>query len=121
MTEKQAALLTYVMWSWLEANPGKRKKDHPFFYELGFSSFFDYCPLCELFRFDDECGDCHNCPLLLRDMECVYSHNYNHDSPFYKWNYYSNNLVNYKVSKEASIAAGEIASVAWEEYKKLGG
>ena len=123
MTRKEAALNTYILWAWLERNPGKNKKDHPLYYELGLDIFIDECPWCELFRFDYENGECNNCPLLSNDMECIDidSDAYNYDSPFYKWYFYKNKLDGFKISKKAAIAAGEIARIAWKEYKRLGG
>jgi len=118
MTEKQAALMTYIMWSWLERNPGKKKSQYHLFYELGFYKFISKCPWCDYY------DGCDPCPLAMNNEMCI---NYIDGKParsFYdtwvSYTYDDSQKCDY-MKKRAQIAAGEIARVAWEEYKKLGG
>jgi len=112
MTKKKAALLSYIMWSWLERNPGKKKQHHPLFFELKYSTLFNSCPWCEIhFAEDKKCG---GCPLNKTKDNCAHS-----NSSYSIWSKYA--YYKYADKNGSQIAAGEIARAAWKEYKLLGG
>ena len=112
MTKKHAALLSYIMWSWLERNPGRRKQHHPLYYELNYHKLFNSCPWCEIYFADDKnCGDCH---LNKNNDNCAHK-----NSNYLIWSRHV--YYNYVDKKRAQIAAGEISKTAWKEYKRLGG
>ena len=104
MTEKYAALAVYNLWSWLEANPDAGKQDYPLYDELRIKECMDMCPWCELFRIRFT-RICSGCPL-----DRAYSNCFSDGSMFDCWNRNS----------RRSVAAGEIARIAWKEYKRVG-
>jgi len=117
MTEKQAALLTYIMWLWLEANPGKRKSQFPFFAHFGFHKMRFSCPWCEINP------KCKTCPLYNKDMPCTFD-----DSIYSAWLYYSyrfNKTPKFRIfkrmeyKKECKKYAKMIKETAINEYRKL--
>ena len=109
-TKKLAALKTYNIWSWLSTHPGKEKKDYPLYYELGFDKLIDACPWCDI------SFSCKNCPLDKEGYRCFTGQ----ISLYRIWVDYKFFDKNYN-KKEKCEAAGEIANVAWREYKRLGG
>ena len=123
--EKRDALKVYCLWSWLERNPGKDKESYPLFYELGIHKFTSECPWCEYYLSMDIVltrinENCKGCPLFRAGEQCI--DNDDEDSLYFVWaEVIDNPDPSKKDIKMASIAAGEIARVAWEEYKRLGG
>ena len=115
--KKLAALKVYVLWSWLEQHPDKTKKQHPLYAEIGLATLLCGCPWCDIYL---KWGGCHllngdKCPLDLAGMNCKEPW-----APFNKWyaRLYRYSSEELRVKREA---AGEIARVAWQEYKRLGG
>ena len=109
MDEKQAALKVYVLWAWLELNPGCDKKEHPLYLDLNIGQLILECPWCELYRRKND--NCVGCPLVERvDERCMIT-----DSWYERWE------MDIFFPGECSIAAGNIAALAWSEYKRLGG
>ena len=97
MTERTAALKVYVIWAWLAQNPDKNKDEYPLFEELCYIDAPFECPWCHIF---DGCTDC---PLV----SC------REGSLHYQW------ASNPQDLKLCSKCAGEIARIAWAEYKRL--
>ena len=111
--QKKAALLSYVLWSGMEENKAIAKIHYPLYNELGFVNMRDNCSWCEhLMEYDSHDNDekCRNCPLLKAGNGSCNSMNALFDS----WAFSGN-------AKEKAICAGDIARVAWAEYKRLGG
>jgi len=98
MSLRQVALKTYIMWSYLEQHPMDDKNDYYFYYPFYYDYMRGDCPYCEYHT-----GGCNKC-ILLNCNE--------HDSYFDTWD----NSRNRKVRR---IAAGNIAKIAWEDYKRL--
>ena len=112
MTEKYAALLVYVMWAWLEAHPYKYKSmkyNYPLYKELKFYKSLSECPWCRLFWLPDLKLRCKGCPISKVSRNC-----FSPSSFFGRW-------VNSPDAFDKSVNAGEIAKIAWQEYKRLGG
>ena len=113
MNEKLDALKVYCMWSWLERNPTQYKLDYPLFVELGFGKSKTHCPWCVRWIRDLRSSKCGNpdseCPLY-RAGECCLDTGSLYDVWYYN-----------EDSGKRSRAAGEIARIAWQEYKRLGG
>jgi hypothetical protein len=117
--KKSAALKTYIMWSWLEQT-GRDKESYPLYKKLGYDKCSGGCFWCHHSN-----NYCEYCPLAMRGLSCD-GFNWNtddglmseyspDDTPFRIWlNSWSGKTRN----KEGRIAAGDIAAIAWEEYKK---
>jgi hypothetical protein len=100
---KLAALKTYILWSWLEKNNHQAKCRYPLFHELKYSRMNNICPWCDIIY--SKIYECTFCPLNDVYNRCM------DDGSFYdKWFYES-----------SAVAAGDIAAVAWQTYKQLGG
>ena len=109
MSKKLAALKVYCLWSWLERNPGRHKSGYPLFKELEINKSKNQCPWCDIW-WHRRCRSWRSmCPLYRVGEGCIHT-----DSLFYTW-YYSKDL------EDKARVAGEIARIAWEEYKRLGG
>lgn len=48
MTEQEAVLLTFKVWIWLFKNPGKDKRESPYWNDI--CSMISNCPLCEFYH-----------------------------------------------------------------------
>ena len=115
--DKQAALLSYIMWSWLERNPGKTKYDSPLYYNFGFNKFQSSCPWCEINP------ECKTCPIYKKDKKCIFD-----DSIYTKWcnatrqlnmTYWFNIFKRKKCKEECKRFAKKIKEIAINDYKKL--
>ena len=123
--KKRDALRVHCLWSWLERNPGKDKELYPLFYELGIHECSNECPWCECYlcmdfvpTFINE--NCKGCPLFRAGEQCI--DNDDEDSLYFVWAEVIDDPEPSKNDiKMAAIAAGDIANIAWEEYKRLGG
>ena len=106
---RRAALRVYVMWSWLEQHPEARKENYPLFFELRFYRDYAACPWCTLWlRTACELDDTI-CPLNAIGEACPRD-----DSIYAIWQDTTSMTLR-------SRMAGEIAKIAWAEYKRLGG
>lgn len=104
-----AALKVYCIWSWLASHPGHDKREHPLYWDLHIDQLYLDCPWCDLYRSRDSVN-CAGCPLSNVNEDCAeYSSWYAH------WE------VNLPFQSGYSIEAGNIATLAWQEYKRLGG
>ncbi len=110
MNEKTAVLKTYIMWSWLAKNPKCEKEDYYLYKELNYSSLHQACPLCEWSKDNNrhDNAQCFRCILYEARQMCDIEHSW--------YRIYIHGSI-----KEASIAAGNIATLAWKRYEELGG
>jgi len=109
MNEKLAALKVYCLWAGIEARSLNRKKDYPLYKELRFNEEAQECTWCEMVGQGN--GDidellCRKCPLWKNNYWCC-----NRSSLYSQWRLYDS----------MKKAAGDIAAIAWKEYKRLGG
>ena len=116
--EKSAALKTYVMWAWLEKNPYKWKVDYPLYHKLLIGDELFDCAWCSLYSTFLGGGDCQGCPLAESTAGCCTDDNsfynkYQHTKCFMRKGKVANKLI--------TGCAGDIARIAWAEYKRLGG
>ncbi len=121
---KRAALRSFVMWSWLSRQGRLSRKEWPFsikimyplFLELGYHKDSYYCPWCSLFA--------ETCNLVgkrkKRMQHCPLSDHFNKGSCCYPNSLYGQ-FVLADSTKESQRVAGDIANIAWREYKRLGG
>ena len=122
MNEKLDALKVYVLWSWLERHPDCYKSDYPLFFELGFNKALHRCPWCDIW-WNKECTDEDDgCPLYQVGECCT-----ERDSLFNRWfeitgvNFFLSTDEEAEEKAESVRTAGDIARIAWAEYKRLGG
>ena len=108
--DKLAALKVYVLWSWLERNPGRKKEEYPLFYELQLNKNLNRCPWCA--NYWDKSKYCSKCPLTRAGKSCRL-----YRSPYVMWSNYT--YYSYGSTQAASKAAGDIAIVAKKEYERL--
>lgn len=106
---KRMALLIFIKWSWKSRNPG-RSFDEEYGWKIGIELEPDYesgCPWCSMFtRYN-----CGRCPILHETgSDCM-----TQDS------LYRRATSSLSSDKDKKVAAGEIANIAWKEYKRLGG
>ena len=109
MTEKQAALKVHILWSWLASHPGHDKREHPLYMPLHIDQLYLDCPWCELYRSRDG-GNCDGCTLAKVNDKCT-----EYGSWYDRWEF------NLPYQHGYSVEAGSIATLAWQEYKRLGG
>lgn len=117
MNERLAALKVYCLWSWLASHPDKGKKDYPLFEELIVSGpDSPLCPWCEAYYL------CETCPLSAVGQGCEGG------SWFDVWTRAGERYETFlpeeqraALLNERSWAAGEIARLAWKEYRRLEG
>ena len=113
MNEKLAALKVYCLWAGIAEGKLCKKMDYPLFLELGIHLCEHHCPWCEIFNKNTYISRVlctHDCPLG-KVSPC-----YEYDSLYEEWRLFS------KVTKEErAMLAGDIATIAWKEYKRLGG
>jgi hypothetical protein len=118
---KLAALKTYILWAGIEARGLKKKNEYPLFHELYYWSMIFSCPWCDMLGhiIGIEPARCERyCPLSQYEMERCEKLNGNFDisscidagSLYHSW-----------IHSYSRKDAGDIAAVAWKEYKKLGG
>ncbi len=108
VSKRSAALKTYTLWAWLEQNPFKSKEDYPLYDELYYEYQNNSCYWCTLFYRHGDNYVCisKNCPLAKANKSCD-----GNNSLYNNWFY----------NKSPKVNAGEIAQIAWQEYKRLGG
>lgn len=112
-----AALKVYCLWSWLSAHPDKWKSDYPLFQELIINRpNSSLCPWCDIHR-----GKCSNCPLGVVGELCGDGRSW-----FHIWINAGRRYQTFALEKQRTAlldergwAAGEIARIAWNEYKWL--
>ena len=128
LDKKLAALLVYCKWSWLESHPDKCTYEYPPSQKLNFFEFENHCPWCELYFSTKGAGTtiCTGCPLDELGEKCVGSDVEN--SLFKESRKFSVGDKTFlsrseieEIKRKSRVAAGEIARIAWAEYKKLGG
>jgi hypothetical protein len=118
---KLAALGVYILWAGIEARGLKKKNEYPLFNELHYWAINFSCPWCDMLGHNTgiEPARCERyCPLSQYEMEKCEKLNSNFTisscvdvgSLYYSW-----------VHSFSRKDAGDIAAVAWNEYKKLGG
>lgn len=99
-TPKLAALLVYIKWAKIERT---EVYAHPYSNLcVDLSKFEADCPWCSLYH--EAFMYCPGCPLDEEEQNCFASKSW----------YYLGSHGN-------KVAAGNIARVAWQEYKRLGG
>ena len=108
MTEKQAVLRTYCMWSWLAVTGAKTKVSYPLFFELKFHRQLNQCCLCQIYYDPNE--GCGGCILDIGGRPC-----WTFYSLYHAWLLCDNSIENRK------LTAGNIAAICWKRYKELGG
>ena len=121
LSEKEAALLVYIMWSWLAKHPGKLKPDFPLHAKLRFHTFYNNCPWCTLYE------KCATCVLYKNDYSCRCA---DPNSNYALWLYYTVNVrysgwkylfkwwkVGY-YKRRASHHARKIANIALDFYEQ---
>jgi len=108
MNEKLAALKVYCLWAGIEARNLSRKKDYPLYKELKFNKEAQKCSWCEMVGQGNDTVDeslCKKCPLGKDNYCCCYR-----SSLYSQW-----------LCSSTHRPAGDIAAIAWKEYKRLGG
>lgn len=101
MNEIQAALKTYVIWSWLAKFPHRRKSDYPLFYELMYERYDSWCPLCHMFNDEDNCV-ATGCVLNVAGNNCFLNRSW-----FNVWDDVRSSLT------AKQTVAGNIAAACW--------
>lgn len=127
LSEKEAALLVYIMWSWLAKHPGKLKSDFPLHAKLRFNTFYNECPWCTLY-WCTLYEKCETCVLYKNDSSCRCS---DFNSNYALWVSYTAKVVKYSSWKYffkrrklgyykrcASYYAKEIANIALDFYEQ---
>ena len=113
--QKNHALKVYILWSWLERNPTESKENHPLWDELGYRAYRSGCAWCSVYLE----SWCDGCPLNEVDQACCNGETWYDLWWKAGWGLPENlSPLNMRVRKEM---AGNIAQVAWAEYKRLGG
>ena len=104
-----AALKVHILWAWLASHPGHDKREHPLYRALRIGQPYLECPWCELYRSRHDDHNCTDCPLAEVDARCTV-----HGSWYDCWK------RNIPFQSGYSVEAGNIAGLAWQEYKRLG-
>ena len=124
--KRYAALLVYLKWSYIERFGYEPNELEDRFDALGInlSRFEACCAWCELFRSGIadglEARTCTiKCPLVRAEQHCFMTMSwFNCVSMENRYKIQGDNYPKYMTGK---VAAGNIAALAWKEYKRLGG
>ena len=119
MNEKLAALKVYCVWAGIEVRNLGLKMDYPLYEELKINEEAQACSWCEMVGQGKGAVNellCKKCPLWKADCCC------NHSSLYAQWRLCAFGFAPTKHNTAVmQRTAGDIAAIAWKEYKRLGG